>query len=96
MGALMLLQKVRNYLPIDLTLRVQRQISQLPSLVMISTSHFPAELFLYTTALQADSDVTFSLNMRFVNLGSPYRNSFVSVTENWALLLLYCYSEEIR
>ena len=37
---------------------------------MISTSHSPVEVFVYITALQADSDVTFSLNMHFVNLES--------------------------
>jgi hypothetical protein len=45
MGALMFLQKVRNYLPVDTGLKVQRQISQLPSLAMISTSHSAVELF---------------------------------------------------
>ena len=94
MGALMHLQKLRNYLPVDITLEVQRQISQLLSLAMISTSHYPVELFVYTTGLQADRDITFSPNMHFVNLEIPYRESFVSVTENWALLLLYCDCEE--
>jgi hypothetical protein len=88
MGTLMFLQKVHHYLPVDIPLKVQRLISQLPSLAMISTSHSPFELFVYCTAPQADSDVAFSLNMHFVNMGSPYRDSFLSVTEIWALLLL--------
>jgi hypothetical protein len=94
MGTFTLLQKVRNYWPVDITLKV-RQIPQLSSLAMNSTSHSPVGLFVYATALQADSDVTFSLNMHFVSMEIPYRDSLLSVTENWALLLLYCDCEEV-